>query len=121
MLKIFKKINEIIDSKTEEYTLKNISEFSRFTNRPLEGEIIKIDSIRIRKDFKKPNSRKLATRKIYYEKHNYFRSQIVVNKNNYLVDGYTTYLIAKEKGFNYITVVRSEWFLNEEAENHKTN
>lgn len=104
MLKIFKKINEIIDKKTEEYTLKNISEF----NRPLEGEIIKIDSIRIRKYFKKPNPRKLATRKIYYEKHNYFRSQIVVNKNNYLVDGYTTYLIAKEKGFNYITVVRSE-------------
>lgn len=108
MLKILDKINKKIDSKIEEYASKNIAEFSRFINRPLEGEIIKIDSIKIRKDFAKPNPKKLAIRKIYYEKHNYFRSQIVVTKNNYLVDGYTTYLIAKEKGFNYITAVRSK-------------
>lgn len=108
MLKIFKKINKKIDSKIEEYASKNIAEFSRIANRPLEGEILKIDSIKIRKDFNKPNPKKIALRKIYYEKHHYFRSQIVVTKNNYLVDGYTTYLIAKEEGFNYITVVRSK-------------
>ena len=108
MLKIFKKINKIIDKKLEKYTLKNIAELSRVVSRPLEGEIIKIDNIKIRKDFSRPNPKKLTIRKIYYERHNYFRSQIVVTRNNYLVDGYTTYLIAKEKGFDYITVVRSK-------------
>ena len=108
MLKIFKKINKIIDKKLEKYTLKNIVELSRVVSRSLEGEIIKIDNIKIRKDFSRPNPKKLTISKIYYERHNYFRSQIVVTRNNYLVDGYTTYLIAKEKGFDYITVVRSK-------------
>ena len=33
---------------------------------------------------------------------------IVLNNNNYLLDGYTTYLLAKEMKFDYITVLREK-------------
>ncbi len=108
MLKIFKKINKKIDSKIEEYTLKNIVEFSRAINRPLEGEKVKIKNIKIKGSFTKPNPNKLKRRREYYEKHGYFRSQIVLTNSNFLEDGYTTYLLAKEKGYDFITVVRNK-------------
>lgn len=42
-------------------------------------------------------------------KYQYFKSPIVLTKNNVLVDGYTTYLLAKEKKFDYITILRKKW------------
>ena len=92
--------------KIEEYTLKDIDELSRILNRPLEGEIVKISNIKIQKYFKMPNCNKMKRRQEYYEKYSYFRSTIILNNKNYLVDGYTTYLLAKEMGYDYITIVR---------------
>ncbi len=92
-----------------EDTLKDTTEFSRIVNRPNEGEIVKIDNIKILKVFKRPNKeKKLIKRREYYLDHKYFRSMIVLNNNNYLLDGYTTYLLAKEMKFDYITVLREK-------------
>lgn len=49
----------------------------------------------------------MQLRKQYYEKHKYFRATIVLDNDNNLVDGYTTYLLAKEMNFDYITIVRA--------------
>ena len=108
MLNIFKNINKKIDSKIEEYANKNIKEYGILINRPLEGEIVRISNIKIKENFVKPNHQKLKQRRKYYKEHDYFRSMIVLDEDNYLVNGYTTYLLAKEKGYDYITVVRSK-------------
>ena len=106
MLKIFKKRKYKIEGKILEYAQKNVNVISRIINRPNEGEIVKIDNIKILKVFKTPKQEKINSRRKYYKKYKYFRSMIVLNKNNYLLDGYTTYLLAKEAGFDYITVLR---------------
>lgn len=108
MLKIFKKLKNKIEDKILEYAQKDATEFSRIVNRPNKGEIVKIDNIKIFNSFTKPNPKKLDRRRKYYLKHRYFRSVIVLSKNNYLVDGYTTYLLAKEMKFDYITIVRKK-------------
>lgn len=112
MLKFIKKlkdkINKEVDLMIKEYANKNMFELNRITNRPLEGEIVKLENIKISKRYVKPNSTKLISRDVYYYTHNYFRSQIVLTKDNFLIDGYTTYLLAKEKGFEFITIVRDE-------------
>lgn len=109
MLKIFKNIKYKIKDKIFEFAIEqDRNEFSKIINRPNEGEIVKIDNIKIFNSFTKPNPKKLDRRRKYYLKHKYFRSVIVLSKNNYLIDGYTTYLLAKEMKFDYITVLREK-------------
>lgn len=109
MLKIIKKVKYKIEDKILEYVLEqDREEFSKIINRPSEGEIVKIDNIKILNFFTKPNQEKFSNRRKYYLRHRYFRSMIVLNKNNYLIDGYTTYLLAKEMKFDYITVLREK-------------
>lgn len=108
MLKIFKNIKRKIETKICDYAQKDINELSRIINIPNEGEIVKIDNIKIFKKFQKPNKEKLNKRKEYYRKHKYFRSTIVLNNENHLLDGYTTYLLAKEMNFDYITILRED-------------
>lgn len=114
MLKIFKKK----DTKNKFYDKKNwdevinilkkhqIAEEYRLVNRPKEGEIVKISNIKIPKYLKIPSCWKLAQRKRYYQQYRYFRSPIILDEFGYLVDGYTTYLLAKEMKFEYITILR---------------
>lgn len=97
MFKIFKNKKE---NKEENDSLFKI------LNRPNEGEIVKISNIKIPGSFKQPNTSRLKERRKYYKKYKYFRSTVVLNNNNYLIDGYTTYLLAKEMNFDYITIVR---------------
>ena len=108
MLKIFKNIKKKTEKEIQRYTKENMNELSRIINRPREGEIVKLENIKIQKKFKNPNWRKIKDRKEYYEKHKYFRSTIILNNKNYLIDGYTTYLLAKEMKFDYITVLREQ-------------
>ncbi len=60
-------------------------------------ENICLDDIKISKNFKrvKPQRDKLKERIAYYEKTGDFYSPIVLNKDNVLIDGYTSYIIAK--------------------------
>lgn len=108
MLNIIKKIKNKINEKIEEYATKNISELSRLISRPIEGEIVKMSNIKIKKNFKRPQKTKLNQRRKYYNKYKYFRSTIILDNKNYLIDGYTTYLLAKEFNFDYITILRNK-------------
>lgn len=108
MLNIFKKLNKKLEEKTVEYTQKDINELSKIFNRPLEGEIVKIGNIKIPYRFTEPNKNKLLKREDYYKKYGYFRSTIVLNKDNLLVDGYTTYILALNHGYEHITILRED-------------
>lgn len=68
----------------------------------------KLENIKIPYKFRKtsPTKLKMEIKKEYYNKHKKFQSQVIVNKNNKLIDGYTTYLIAKQEQLKYIKVVR---------------
>lgn len=56
---------------------------------------IDISKIKIPKHFSKPNENKLQEKFKYYRKNNKFESQIVIDTDYNLLDGYTSYLIAK--------------------------
>ena len=125
MLKIFEKIKRKKAKKTEyifcdkkrwnkiaEELLQGKAEKeivglqNSLVNRPLEGEIVNIKNIKIPQSFKKPKKSKIQRRREYFKKYGYFRSTIILNNKNSLLDGYTTYLLAKEAGFSYITILR---------------
>lgn len=58
--------------------------------------VIDLKNIKIPKKFTKPRKEKLEHRFKYYEKNKCFEVPIVIDKNYMLVDGYTSYLIAKK-------------------------
>ena len=58
--------------------------------------IIDLKNIKIPKKFTKPKKEKLDHRFKYYEINKCFEVPIVIDKDNMLVDGYTSYLIAKK-------------------------
>ena len=70
--------------------------------------IMKLNKIKIKDSFKKtePKNWKMRERWEYYRCNNRFYSPIVIDQSNYLVDGYTSYLIAKEDGLKEVEVVR---------------
>lgn len=104
--KLKKRIEKRLEEKVLEHAQRNIEELSKILNRPKEGEIVKIENIKIQKKFSKPKQCKMKNRREYYQKHKYFKRVITLDKNNYLIDGYTTYLLAKEMKFDYITIIR---------------
>lgn len=58
--------------------------------------VIDLKNIKIPKKFTKPKKEKLDHRFKYYEINKCFEVPIVIDKDNMLVDGYTSYLIAKK-------------------------
>ena len=70
-------------------------------------KIMRINDIRIPKEFQKPRTEKMNERIEYFKKNQNFETQIVVDKDNNLIDGYTTYLIAKKYGINFINVIKN--------------
>ncbi len=102
-----KRIEKRLEEKILEYAQKDINELSRILNRPREGEIVKISNIKIQRKYKDPGKFKMKNRREYYKNHKYFKRMIVLDEKNYLIDGYTTYLLAKEIGFDYITIIRA--------------
>lgn len=71
---------------------------------------INIKKIKITQEFKScpPKGEKMWIKRAYFMINNKFEQPVVVDKDNVLVDGYTTYLIAKEKDMKYVPVVRLE-------------
>lgn len=86
--KQFAVINELID---EIYKMKNT-------------KIVDIKEIKIPKKFSKPKSAKMKNRIEYYNTYKRFEVPIIIDEDNNLIDGYTTYLIAKKYNFNNIQV-----------------
>lgn len=71
-------------------------------------KIVRLKKIKIPDYYVEPNPTKLISRIGYHIVHNKYQVPIIVDKNNMLVDGYTSYLIAKrlEKRFVKVEVVR---------------
>lgn len=67
-----------------------------------------INNIKIAEEFKKnmPKSEKMIYKWNFYQLYGKFEQPIILDKNNYLIDGYTTYLMAKQLGKKYIKVKR---------------
>lgn len=105
-MKLFNNLKKKLEQKTVEYAQKDIDELSRILNRPKEGEIVKLENIKIPYYFKSPNEKKVEKRKEYFETHGYFRTPIVLNNKNFIVDGLITYLLALELRYDYITILR---------------
>ena len=68
----------------------------------------KLTNIKIQENLKKhpPKADKMMCKWIFYTKHGMFSQPIVVDKDNYLIDGYTTYIMAKALKKKYMTVKR---------------
>lgn len=64
--------------------------------------VIETDLIKIPKHFTEPRKSKLNKRIEFYNKNKYFEAPIIIDPSNTLVDGYTSYLIAKK--YNLKTV-----------------
>lgn len=67
-----------------------------------------INNIKIQEKFKMkpPKYEKLLSKKLYHIQHHRFEQPIVLDRFNWLIDGYTTYLIAKEMGKRYVKIRR---------------
>lgn len=102
--KLLKGNQAIIDIQ-EEYikTQDNmINDLLEYINR--KTKIIQISDIKIPKNFSKPKPAKMKNRIGYYNTYKQFKVPIIVDEDNNLIDGYTTYLIAKKYNFNNIEV-----------------
>ena len=66
--------------------------------------VIDISLIKIPKNFTKPKKEKLNKRFEFYNKHKYFEVPIIIDPSNTLVDGYTSYLIAKKYNMKTVQV-----------------
>ena len=73
-------------------------------HNPGEPYKVKVSDIIIPEEFKatKPRFKKMIQKRKFYRKNNRFESKIVLNKDFLLIDGYTSYIIAKENGMKYV-------------------
>lgn len=65
---------------------------------------INLKEIKIQKQFKYPRKEKLQSRYEYYNKNKTFEVPIILDIDNKLIDGYTSYLIAKKYGIKNVEV-----------------
>ena len=71
-------------------------------------EVILFEDIKIPKKFKQhyPRKSKMQERWSYYNKYQEPKVTMIVDKDNMLIDGYTTYLICKKIGIKKASVKR---------------
>ena len=70
----------------------------------LSHQVKNIKDIKVPKYFSKPNENKMLESWEYVKKNGIFRTPIIIDKNNNLKDGYTSYLIAKSLNMEEIIV-----------------
>lgn len=68
--------------------------------------IMKLSKIKIQDEFKihEPRLEKMLDKLTFCIKHKRFEQPIIVNKQNILIDGYTTYILASQMGKKYMVV-----------------
>lgn len=73
-------------------------------------EVIKIEDIKIKEQFRKSgiNKKKLRQKECFYIEFGYFEDRIILNENNYLLDGYSTYILALQNGIKEIEIIRDK-------------
>ena len=70
--------------------------------------IKRLKNIKISKEFKMkyPRTLKLISKMEYYLRNNKFEQPIIINKDNVLIDGYTSYIIAQMLNKKWVRVKR---------------
>ena len=73
---------------------------------------IRLDDIRIKESFTRsiPDSMKIARCRRNYEKYGELDRKIILDDNNFLIDGYIAYLVAKENGIEVVDVIGGTFF-----------
>lgn len=73
-------------------------------HNPSESYKVKVSDIIIPEEFKvtKPRFKKMIQKREFYRKNDRFESKIVLNKDFLLIDGYTSYIIAKENSMKHV-------------------
>ena len=102
--KLIKGKDVIVDLQEEHIKIQDnmINDLLKHINK--KKKIIKISDIKIPRKFKAPNKDKLKRRYTYFDTNQNFEVPIVVDNQNNLIDGYTSYLIAKHYNFSYVEV-----------------
>lgn len=75
-------------------------------HNPGEPYKVKVSDIIIPEEFKAthPRFKKMVQKREFYRKNNMYESQVVLNRDFMLLDGYTTYLLCLENGEKYVDV-----------------
>lgn len=82
----------------------------KMSNKTSVYEMINIDEIKLKKCFKrrKPKQGKMELKEQFYKEHGYFEDRIILKSNNRLLDGYTSYLLAKKYNITKIEIIRDK-------------
>lgn len=82
----------------------------RIALKYINRDFLKLEKIIIKPEFLKaePNRYKMNEKRKYFFQYGELKDTVIVNQDNYLVDGYTSYLIAKEQGITAMPVMRIE-------------
>lgn len=83
----------------------------------MQERIMKLKDIKISKDFKKhpPQGIKMKEKWEHYRKTGNLMEEIIINQDEVLVDGYTSYLIAEADGIkkvNVTKIISKPWFVD---------
>ena len=67
-----------------------------------------VKEIIISEDFKNttPTERKMQYKREHLKNTGVLKKNIIINDENILIDGYTTYLLAMENGMDYVLIIR---------------
>lgn len=102
--KLLKMKDNLIDIKNEIIEKQNKTIKILFRRLEEKTKIIDIENINIPENFKKPNKKKMEEREKYFRQNSSFEAPIIIDQYNNLIDGYTSYLIAKKYEFSTVEV-----------------
>lgn len=78
---------------------------------------IRLSRIKIGKEYKLPSEYKFAQKYSYLKKFHIFEQPIYLDRHNELIDGYTTYLLARMFGIKKMIVWKETLFMKEKEYN----
>ncbi|MCI8636291.1 MAG: hypothetical protein HFJ17_04530 [Clostridia bacterium] len=100
--KLLKGKDALIELQEEHTKIQDEMIMNLLKDLSMPNVVIDINLIKIPKHFTKPRKSKLNKRIDFYNKNKYFEAPIIIDPSNTLIDGYTSYLVAKK--YNLKTV-----------------
>lgn len=100
--KLLKGKDALIELQEEHTKIQDEMIMNLLKDLSMPNVVIDINLIKIPKHFTKPRKSKLNKRIEFYNKNKYFEAPIIIDPSNTLIDGYTSYLVAKK--YNLKTV-----------------
>jgi hypothetical protein len=66
--------------------------------------LVKIEDIKTIKGKRLADKYKLEERRVYFESTGHFPRPVLLDSNNHIIDGYTSYAVAKERNLQKLSV-----------------